>query len=218
MSVGGGGGSEKVEETPEEKELAQIASERWERYKETFKPLENQYMAEVDDLGTQQAQDQVTGQAVSGVQQGVGDMAIDPNQGNPMGNTGAALGSARANAATQATTGLRGQHIQGMQGIVQMGQGQSADAIQGMSDIAGQAASEAAADAKRETFRDFNRRQAWGNLAGNVAGAGMAYGMQGGNGMQTAKRGLAQQNQGDPMFQSATRDAYYSNPNMRWGS
>lgn len=177
MSVGGGGG-EKVEETEEEKELAQIASEKWDRYQEAFVPLENEYMAEVDDMGSQQAMDEVTGQAATTVQQGMGDMPANPNRGAPMGGMGRALGSARAGAVTQAGTGLRGQEIQGKQGLVAMGQGQSAEAMQGLGDVASQAAGEA----QQEAFRDFNRRQAWGNLAGQAAGMGISYGMGGGGG------------------------------------
>jgi hypothetical protein len=202
----GGGGSNEVKETPEEKELAKIAGERWERYQDVFVPLENQYMAEVDDMGTQQAMDEVTGQAVTNVMQGAEVPAVDPNRGQP--GIGAALGRARAGAATKAATGLRGQHLQGMQGIVQMGQGQSASAMQGLGDVASQAASEA----QGEAFRDFNRRQSWLNLGGQVAGAGMAYGMNGGG--QSQGQMLSSQNKGLGQFgQQATRSALASNPN-----
>lgn len=205
----GGGGGE-VSETPEEKELARIASEKWDRYQDVFVPLENQYMDEVDRMGTQGAMDEVTGQAASTTQQGVGEMPVNPNEGAPMGGIGSALGSARAGAVSRAGTGLRGQEIAGKQGLVAMGQGQSAEAMQGLGDVATQAAQEA----QGEAFRDFNRRNAWANLAGQAAGMGLSYGM-GNSGSGIAgpqqRQGLAAQNQGNDFFQYGTNQALRSN-------
>jgi len=211
---GGGGGDKEIPETPEEQELADISAEKWQRYQDVFKPLENEYMAEVDEMGGQAAQDRVTGQAATSVQQGVGDMPADPNAGAPMGGAGAQLGQARAGAVTDAATGLRGQHIQGMQGLVAMGQGQSADSMQSMGDIAGRAASDAMQDTKQEAFRDFNRRNAWANMAGQAAGIGTSYAMGSGGGTSQQTM-LNEQNQGWGLANRATRTALASNPNKQ---
>jgi len=170
--MSGGGGGDEIEETAEEKELAQLASERWAEYRDTFRPLENQYMGEVDELGEQGAMAQVTGQAATNVQQGTEMRGINPNTGMP--NQGAAFGQARAQATSNAGLGLQEQHKRGLQSVIQIGQGQSAKSLQGLSDVAGQAAQEAQQDA----FADFNQSQAWANLAGNVAGAGTRYALQ----------------------------------------
>jgi hypothetical protein len=152
--------------------------------------------------------DEVTGQAATNVQQNVDMPAIDPNSGQPMGGMGAAMGQGRAGAATKAAAGLRGQHVKGMQGIVQMGQGQSAQSMESMGNVA----SQAAAEAQGEAFRDFNRRNAWKNLAGQAAGMGLSYGMSGGGGPSQGSM-LSNQTQGFGKFgQQATRSALASNP------
>lgn len=140
----------KPDESPEARALAEVAAQRFNRYKEVFAPLEDQYISDVfnvrdpgnyDTAGSvaaasyqpefQKANENLAGQMF---QQGV-----DPSSGAFQGNS-AAL---RRAAAVKQGLGVGGAKIdntnrfyQGLQGIIQMGQGQASEAISGMGNIA----------------------------------------------------------------------------------
>ncbi len=44
---GGGGGSADIEDTPEQRHLAQVAAEKWNYAQQHLAPLENEYMQDV---------------------------------------------------------------------------------------------------------------------------------------------------------------------------
>ncbi len=184
----GGGGDNEIPETAEEKELAAIAQERWDRYKEVYIPLENAYMETVgnyDSAGNREAiATKVAGglkadlsEQMAGANSNMFAKGVNPNDGAFKGAGTAALtkGSAvLANAVNSANLGLGTEKISRQQGLVQMGQGQAINAVKSFGDIASDSMDLAVSNAES----DFNASQSWSNLAGNVTGAYSRYGLR----------------------------------------
>lgn len=191
---GGGGGDNTVKDTPEQRQLAAVAAEKWNFAQGRLAPLEDAYMEQVGQMTdpskmsyirgrTMQAQGQaaseLTGQAGRQLQQG----GIDPSSGRYQGAmTGLNLDLAQTGGDTlgRAQFEQENQQIQGMQNIVAIGQGQAGQAQAGLAGLA----SQSAADARSSAVNSFNRRSANLQLLGQVAGAGVNYGLGGMGGGQ----------------------------------
>jgi len=174
------GGDAEVEETKDEKVLAQVGKQQWERYKDTFAPLENVLMDRARMGEPEQAQ--ATGVANAAVQQeydgqteqitqAMGERGVSAGSGA----TVSALGSSALDrAASQAMTQVNAQenvadaHYEGLESVIQLGRGKSADAVQGMSNIAARSNQEAVNSA----LNDFERRRSNVQGAASLAGAG----------------------------------------------
>ncbi len=173
-----------VKDTEDQKELAKIAVERTNRYKETFQPVENAYMAEVDAIGDEGNLQEGANVAASNIEssfagklqeevsaiQGAG---VNMNSGvvNQAINASAIdKGAARAKNVNMTQQAIQDQKVKGMQGIVAIGNSQSAEAIQGMGEIANYSSQEAQSDAVSDFNKTSSRNQAVGTAAG------MAYG------------------------------------------
>lgn len=181
---GGGGGSNSVKDTPEQRELAAVAAEKWNFAQEKLAPLENAYMESVGDMTsnanmkyiagrTMQSQQQAISDASEQVGMQLGQAGVDPSSGRfQTSMSDIALGGASAGGETlgRAQFEQENQQIQGLQNIVAIGQGQAGQAQQGLSNIA----SQSAADARQSAATQFNRRSANLQLLGQVAGAGAA--------------------------------------------
>lgn len=174
------GGPDKPKQTREERELGRIAVERWNDYQTRFVPVENEYIESVQQTGADF--DDARGGATASVQQSFG-AAEDDLRGNLFAAglspdssqfTSAieGLGLDRAlslgTAANEAEVATQNRHLTGLQNVVQMGQGQAMNAIQGKGEIAGRATQ----DSIDRANRSFENRQAGLHLAGTVAGAG----------------------------------------------
>lgn len=176
------GKGSKVDETEQERALAEIAAQRFNRYKEVFAPLEDQYIQQVFDVRDQSnyetaggiaaaqfqkefqtGQDKLTDQMI---QQGV-----DPSSGAFQENS-AALRRAQAVGQGLGVSGAKvantDRFYQGLRGVMAIGQGQSADAIEGMAGLARQSQERATASAESA----FNRSSAV--RSGVSAGLGYA--------------------------------------------
>lgn len=176
------GKGSKVDETEQERALAEIAAQRFNRYREVFAPLEDQYIQQVFDVRNQSnyetaggiaaaqfqkefqtGQDKLTDQMI---QQGV-----DPSSGAFQENS-AALRRAQAVGQGVGVSGAKvantDRFYQGLRGVMAIGQGQSADAIEGMAGLARQS-QERATDSAESAF---NRSSAV--RSGVAAGLGYA--------------------------------------------
>lgn len=176
------GKGSKVDETEQERALAEIAAQRFNRYKEVFAPLEDQYIQQVFDVRDQSnyetaggiaaaqfqkefqtGQDKLTDQMI---QQGV-----DPSSGAFQENS-AALRRAQAVGQGVGVSGAKvantDRFYQGLRGVMAIGQGQASDAIEGMAGLARQSQEKAAASAESA----FNRSSAI--RSGVSAGLGYA--------------------------------------------
>lgn len=184
---GGGGGDNTVKDTPEQRQLAAVAAEKWNFAQEKLAPLENAYMESVGDMTSDTNMSYIAGRTLQSQQQAVSEATeqagmqlsqagIDPSSGRAQSAmSGIALGGASAGGETlgRAQFEQENQQVQGLQNIVAIGQGQAGQAQQGLSSIA----SQSAADARQASANQFNRRSANLQLLGQVAGAGTAYGL-----------------------------------------
>lgn len=186
MAKGGGGND--IEDTPEQRYLAQVAAEKWNFAQENLAPLEDEYMASVDGMDseskmsyirgrTMQAQTQAQSQAQGDLAKGLGRAGLNPNSGRFQGDqTGLALDIAEAGGENlgRAQFEQDNQKVMGLQNITAIGQGQSGRAQAGLSRMAQESSNDAINDAQQA----FNRRSANLQLVGTVAGAGTRYGME----------------------------------------
>lgn len=184
MSGGGGGGSNTVKDTPEQRQLAQVAAEKWNFAQEKLAPLENAYMESVGDMTSDANMSYIAGRTMQSQQQAVSDASeqvglqlgqagIDPSSGRfQLAMNDIALGGASAGGETlgRAQFEQENQQVQGLQNIVAIGQGQAGQAQAGLSGVAAQSAQ----DAQQTAANRFNRRSANLQLLGQVAGAGTA--------------------------------------------
>ncbi|SDI27746.1 hypothetical protein SAMN04487867_10455 [Vreelandella titanicae] len=181
---GGGGGDNKVKDTPEQRQLAQVAAEKWNYAQERLAPLENAYMESVGDMTSDANMSYIAGRTLQSQQQAVSDASeqagmqlgqagIDPSSGRfQTAMSDIALGGASAGGETlgRAQFEQENQQIQGLQNIVAIGQGESGQAQAGLSGVAAQSAQ----DARQTAANRFNRKSANLQLLGQVAGAGTA--------------------------------------------
>jgi hypothetical protein len=175
-------GSGEIEETAEETVAAEISDEKWKRYQDVFVPLENQYMQKVDNFRSDANYDKVGGMVSSGVKSGMGQAIADNNtamfQGGINPNSGKFKGANTAlmtkgskvlsDAVNNANLNLGTEQLNRMEGLVKIGQGQSADTTKSMNQIAKNSASIAGQDAEDV----FNRYSATAETIGTGIGAG----------------------------------------------
>ena len=187
--MSGGGGDNEVKDTPEQKYLAKVAAEKWNFAQKELAPLEDEYMASVDQMDsasnmsyirgrTMQAQTQAQGEVQGQLEDGLGKAGVNPNSGRFQGGVndlGLDLAESGGENLGRAQFEQDSQKVSGMQNITAIGQGQSGRAQAGLSGLAQQSSSDAIGDAKNA----FSRRSANLQLVGNIAGAGTRYGMEG---------------------------------------
>ena len=201
------GGSSVPEQqiTPQEREVARISEEKWKFFETHGKPTASRYVSAVtgftvgEDGSLQVAANQRVRDASgklrtdsSGAVAGV-EAAFAPKMRSVNPNSGAYRGglvdmeAAQLRSGTEADAGMRlGQQNRGLRGLenaVALGRGQQTSAIRGLSELAPTAGQKAAADAQTA----FNDQSANRYLVGQLAGAGMTYGM----GQAPAGQGLS---------------------------
>lgn len=177
-----GGGGKRPDETEEQRALAEIAAQRFNRYKEVFAPLEDQYIQQVFDVRNQGNYETAGGLASAEYQRSFQDtnekaagqmfqQGVDPSSGAFQGNS-AALRRAQAVKQGMGISGAKvantDRFYQGLKGVISMGQGQASEAIGGMSDIA-QTAQQRANAAAESSFQSNSALR-----SGLMAGAGYA--------------------------------------------
>ena len=183
--MSGGSSDNEVEPTAEEEELAEIAVERWNDYQTRLLPYENQYIQQVQK--TPGDHQQARGQAAVATEQQFAP-ARDELQGNLFaagakpgsGSHAVGMGQMRQDqahiqgvGAGESHMGTQNAHMAGLQNIVNMGQGQAADAQAGLSHVAASAAQDASHRANMAMQKRAGRQQ----VAGTLMGAGTRYGM-----------------------------------------
>lgn len=174
-----------IEDTPERRMLAKVGAEQWNYAQETLAPLQNQYMAEVDQLDSAERKQYITGFANTGMQNAMGSVGSSAVTGATA--NGLDVGSGRVNglmtdgyidaAAASGDVAARAlaeqdrQKVIGLQNVVAMGSGQQTQAVAGLSDI-----SELSSSAARDSAQNaFNRRAANLQALGQIAGMGTSY-------------------------------------------
>lgn len=177
----GGGGGE-IKETPEQKELARIATERWEYAQREFAPYQKMYMDKVEGINTDRAFKDVAGKAQQGYTREFGRVGqeaqrtlaaggVDPTSGKfstAMGGLDRDQATATADGVSRSQVTQSDRYVGGLENIVAMGQGKATSAQAGLGDVARASGQ----DAANAAFNSFNRRQEVRDLVGT--GLGMA--------------------------------------------
>jgi len=178
----GGKNDNEIEETAEEKELAQIAKEKWDFTQSTLNPLMDKYMAKTDAMNTDEAYGYTAGRVTEATQvrqsqdqqqinQNLNQASIDPGSGRAIQtNTQGETVSASAGGDLGARAGVEqtNQYVKGNQTITAIGLGQQAEAQAGLGEVARYATEEAVND----SYTTFNRNSANMQLLGTAAGIG----------------------------------------------
>jgi len=193
----GGGGDTDVEPTAEERELAQIATERFERFEQEFIPAENEFIESVQSIdegdadlaaGTAAASSQ---QAFSQSQGQIAQSQIDsgaaPGSGRfnqAVGGAGDEAAASRGQAIAQARRGSTDRRLAGLEAVTAIGRGKDAESINTISDVAREANQESIRDAQIAANNRATNAQAAGTLVG---GAASFADFSGGGGAQTPR-------------------------------
>ena len=186
----GGGGSTKIKDTKSQKALASIAAQRFNLYQQYYRPLENEFMAQVASMKDPSAFESVEGY-VSALQQPEFQAAranmqrqafaqgADPTSGQYQA-AASQMQQAQARGmglgTTEALSGQVDRYYQGMQNIIAMGQGQAGQAISGLSDVGQLAQKRGIAEAKQA----FQKAQAGQAVIGQGIGFGTGLIVSGG--------------------------------------
>lgn len=171
----GGGGGSGTKQSPEQAALQKISQEKWDEYKKTYVPVENNWMKKVQGLNDSQYHNQAQGMASVGVKQSVGSQVPAMQQGMQGQRVGGATdyipqANAVAGAVSDANQGVTDRYLKGKAGIIALGQGQGAEAIEGLGKVANTAVSgRISANENR-----FNNTQDNLGMVGTVAGGGFA--------------------------------------------
>ena len=187
---GGGGGS--IDDTEDQKELAAIALDRFNRYQEVYVPAENRYIDEVRNYDSAARMEQAAGASTANVQsaftegfagqrQDMAAQGINPASGRSMQaltDYGTNSMFAQADNVNRAQQSIQDTKLTGMQNVVAMGQGQAGNAMTGIADAAGYSLDEA----NRRRDNAFNSSSANRYVAGAAIGGAIGYQRYGSNG------------------------------------
>lgn len=168
--------SSKVEETATEKTQAAINQKMWDYYQENYRPLVQKYASMITDPSTTQAESrQVSGQINADIMKKVSAASPD----NAVLNTKNMLNVAdvKTSAETAGRLNERARKLGQQMNVVNIGRGQSTNAMQGLDEMARQSLETAISDKQSELESDAVTKSAIGSMAGAVAGLG--YGLYG---------------------------------------
>ncbi|EBS1323998.1 hypothetical protein D6T51_07595 [Salmonella enterica subsp. enterica serovar Muenchen] len=198
--MGGGGKSNEVKETSQQRAQAEIAARQWSLYSNELKPMENIFMQKVDSLNDESRYDKLAGTTHLGYQQEFSGArkqtatqmtagGVDPGSGKFQGALGdieSDLVTGQTDTTNRAQTSQADKYIAGLQDIVSLGAGQKADALSGYSSLASNSLQKAGADAQAA----YARRQGNASLVGAGLGAVAGYAsnkLGSGTGLSTPK-------------------------------
>jgi hypothetical protein len=187
---GGKGGPASVKDTAAQKKLAEIAARRFNLYQQYFVPLENQYIQDVFSLGDdasfesvesfvnalQQPEYQATRK---GIEAEAFARGMDPTSGQYRGAVENVINQSARGASLAAAEAQSGQadiKYQGLQSLINIGQGQSGKAIAGIGDVASLATERAKSEAQTAANNYLARQSLIGTGVGTGVGLYMASG------------------------------------------
>lgn len=188
-----------VEETAYERTVAQIAKEKWDRYKQQFIPFENAFIADISK-DTTGMEDRVAGKVNADVYQKIIPkmMQGDPSIGKASSiKETTDVGGKAATAAALAPMGVGENQAKLLQAAVDVGQSQSHDVTVNYSNLAKQQLEEQLGDTYLKYKEDQGNQQGFGQLLGMLAGGGMGLmqGLSGGSGGSSCSGGTCPTNQ-----------------------
>lgn len=188
----GGGGSNEVRETAQQKAAAEVAAKQWNMYQKELKPFEDLFMDKVTDLNKGREYEQLAGEAGLGYASSFGKArgqagdelaaaGVDPTSGKYQDVMDELTGDqmvGQADTVARAQTSQQDKYVAGLKDIAAIGQGQKAESMQGFQNISAMAHSKASQEAQIAHEKKLSSRKATAGLAGSLAGSGMRYGME----------------------------------------
>ncbi len=185
--MGGGGGSNKVEETDQQQALASVSMKRWSDYLDNYRPVENNYMRQVDAMNSDSQYQQAANmaavpveaqysQAVNQSATGMLGSGINPNSGlfkAELEKLDRNKRSVKADMMNQGQMSQQNRYIGGLQNVAAIGQGQATTAIDGMGTISSMSA-ENAYNSANNAMRSTNETR---GLVGSGLGMATSYGL-----------------------------------------
>lgn len=183
------GGDNKIEDTEEQKALAEIAVERWQSYQTDFVIAENNYIDEMVDYDKDSRIDNLEGSAAAetkaafsvGRERDIDEMTssgVNPNSGvfkKAIDTNAANLAAIQTSNVARTGQAVQDQKVQGMKNVVAIGNGQSAEALAGMAGIASASANQAIDDAQTDAYKRRSNASAAGFAGGATAKAALGY-------------------------------------------
>ncbi|MGH1374498.1 MAG: hypothetical protein ACRBBW_20850 [Cellvibrionaceae bacterium] len=179
-------GPDEVEETEQEKTLAKVANEKWERGEEIYRPMQQKFMSDVDAIDTEASNNYASGVATQQTKTAFSDVrdqvakqdiktGINPNSGRfKSGQSEMATKEAEATGENvgRSQVATTEDSAIGMMNVVALGQGQSTKAQLGFTGLADSAAAKSRNDAINAANESAAKREAVGTIAGGVASYG----------------------------------------------
>ncbi len=180
-----GGGPDEVKETAYQKELANIATEKWNMSKQNLQPLEDMMIAKVSK-GVTDEQRAKTGAAANVASQKqfgqVGEQTlkelaatgVDPTSGKfreAQSDISRSGGETMSASQTESEAGLQSNQLLSEMNLLRAGAGEATQAQASMSDVARRSAQKA----EQEAAVKYQENQGLRQLAGTLAGAAGTY-------------------------------------------
>ena len=196
MGMCGGGGDTEIEETEDQRALAEIMNEKFAFYRQNYGPVEQQYFDSIERLDDQGISDSMAGVANTAAASEIYDAlgsgrksmaasGYDPSSGRSKSmvneglNEGAKIASGNVSRARQ---GTRDNYLTGLGNVVAMGAGKEADALQSMNEVAANSGMRA----QDEATSKYNDQAANKYVAGQAVGAGANTYLRNGADKETA--------------------------------
>lgn len=179
------GGGDEVEETEMQKELAKIATEKWEVSQKNLQPLEDIMIVDTQRGVTDAQRKQVAGatalssqaQFGAATDQTIKSLAaggVDPTSGKfqeSLSDISRKGGESRASAEVEGEAGLQANLMNKELNLLRVGAGEATQAQGSLSDVARRSSEKAAFEAQQSIQENQGLRQ----LAGTVGGAAAGY-------------------------------------------
>jgi len=179
----GGGDAPEIKETAQDKALADVTMEQWNRYKEVFVPIEERYMAE-DMRMTPADESKIAAQVSAGVGRhvsserdkiisGMASRGVDPTSGAgkaAVGDIGIDQGNIAGTAMARGAQAVDDQTLLNTQNAINRGRGVAEEATRDMSTLS----RDATAEAIDRAYEGEEDRDAAISTAATAAGMGLA--------------------------------------------
>jgi len=187
--MGKSGGQDPIEETEQERALAEVTKGQWAHYTTDLRPLEDRWLKDLRmDSGDKSM---VASQTAAGIgsqydkakAETTGNMftkQVDPSSGKFVGamtELGVSRGKATGAGVSRGVQAVDDATVQNLQNAVSIGRGQAAESTAEMGSIAGNAQREAMSNADlrlRGDMADQDRSESLGSTAMSAAGFGLS--------------------------------------------
>ena len=172
------GGNTNVDETPQERELAKVMTEKYGFYKDQIEPLIQEYKSRVtatngDYSRAEGAASGATTSAFKSARQNVDQSnmrhGIAPTSGAASASAtdlASREGSSRAARGVEAANAVTNREYTGLQNVIAMGSGEPAQAQAGFTELAGRSVNNAVYDANLAQARNEARASNYGTAVG----------------------------------------------------